>query len=376
MNQNMIKINAAMVLLAVVASGCGGGGDSSPVAAAPVVAPAPVVSTPVAPPAPVVVTSPVVTATASLTVPIVTSVPTPTYAVGSEELAAFNLLNAERSRCGFGMLAQNAALDFAAKSHADWLLRNGSYGHYEAPGTPLYTGVDPASRFIAANYALSTNLFVPGEVATGFTEVSKSGYGVQSIRNLFSAPYHMLGILERNIDVGIALRSSLDVALSQVTGSRFVADFGIKAATPIQGSVQFFQLGQSPGPGSVRTYPCEGTNGVAPSLFREEPSPVPGRDLSVNPVGTSVGVVVDAGHSLTIRGATMTNVLTGENVLMRPPYNYATDGNAILLQPHKGFVTADSPLATFTPYKVIVNGEDNGVAFSRTFTFTTGAVQK
>lgn len=98
---------ACAILVAMLgACGGGGGGDTTSTAAPTPTGdntPAPVVPVmPVAPPP-----DPVVNAS------IVTSVPVPTYAAASEELAAFNLLNAERERCGFGLMAQNTALDMA-----------------------------------------------------------------------------------------------------------------------------------------------------------------------------------------------------------------------------------------------------------------------
>jgi hypothetical protein len=375
MNQNQKKLTAVMALLAVVASGCGGGGgDSSPVAAgAPVVAPAPVVSTPVAPPAPVVVTSPVVTATASLTVPIVTSVPTPTYAVGSEELAAFNLLNAERSRCGFGMLAQNAQVDLAAKSHADWQLKNGAYGHFETEGTPLYTGSTLEQRLVSAGYAASPQLFNRNEVLSASFSPDKSGFGVVGVRRLLAAPYHLVGMMRSDLDVGVAVRSGRDVLGSPLDYTYLVIDMAHKYPPPITGSVLRL-YGQSPDMGSVRTYPCGGSLGLSTMLRGEDPSPTPGRNLAVSPVGTSVAIVLDVGRTLTIKAATMANTVTGANVALLPLDNYKVNATNYLYS-NEGFITADQPLAVFTAYKVNITGEDNGLAFTKTFTFTTGAAQ-
>ena len=88
----LISATALVLLLAA----CGGGSDSAaPPAQA--VAASPVASTPVAAPPDVV----------------------SAYPVGSEELVVYTLLNAERNRCGFGLLAANTQLDAAAKAHAE-----------------------------------------------------------------------------------------------------------------------------------------------------------------------------------------------------------------------------------------------------------------
>jgi Cysteine-rich secretory protein family len=380
MNKTQTKKATALMLFGALISGCGGGGGGSPASTAPVaptgtvVAPSPAPTSPVATVTPVAVVSPVLTTTVSLQVPIVTDVPVPTYTAGSEELAAFNLLNAERSRCGFGKLAQNASLDLAAKSHADWLLRNGYSGHYQAPGTPLYSGVDPAARFISAGYASSEQLFSSTEVISGVYYLSnKSGRGSSGLRTLLAAPYHMLGMMRRDVDVGVALRSSEEVIASPIAANILVIDSGHKYASPLVGLPSQLS-GQTPVAGSIRTYPCDGTVGVNPILRGEDPSPTPGRDLAVSPIGVSVGVVIDAGHVLAIKSAVMTHALTGENVALLPVNNYAANGVNVLYK-NEGFITANAPLATFSQYKVAINGEDNGIAFTKTFAFTTGAAQ-
>ena len=103
----------------IAACGGGGGGSTGGVAA---------------PAAPVV----------QVTAQLVTSVPTPNYGAASEELIAFNYLNAERARCGFGKLAQSVPLDKAAKAHADYQLINTFLGHFEnaAQYPNGFTGVE------------------------------------------------------------------------------------------------------------------------------------------------------------------------------------------------------------------------------------------
>ena len=81
------------------------------------VAPArPPAPTPVPGPAPAPAPAP---AFANQPANLVGSVRSSTYAASSEELQAFNRLNAERSQCGFGLLAQSIQLDAAAKAHND-----------------------------------------------------------------------------------------------------------------------------------------------------------------------------------------------------------------------------------------------------------------
>ena len=87
---------------------------------------------------------------AALPSTLVSAVPAASYAPWSEAQQAFALLNEERQRCGFGLLAQSAQLDAAAKAHADWQILNNQLSHREVPGTPGFTGVTPLDRVSAA----------------------------------------------------------------------------------------------------------------------------------------------------------------------------------------------------------------------------------
>jgi hypothetical protein len=87
-------------------------------------------------------------------------------------------------------------------------------------------------------------------------------------------------------------------------------------------------------------------------------------------LGGSVFVQLRYGNTLAITSATMTQVSNGATVILRTPVTSANSGNAFLS--HQGYVAADAPLLANTAYQVTINGSNNGTAFSRTFTFTTG----
>ena len=333
------KLLAPIALASLTACGGGGGGTTA-----------------------ATVTAPVVPVAAS----IVTGIPVPSYAVVSEELAAFNLLNSERSRCGFGMLAQNSALDTAAKGHADWLLINGYSGHFQVAGTTGFTGLTTDDRLVAAGYGANGSFQSNAEAQTG-GNVLKTGNGVAGVRNLLGAPYHMLEMIRGYRDVGVAVRDKSDVANSP--NNRFVLnmDFGYKN---VDGP-------QVPAAGTVLTYPCDGSTGINHSLRGENPNPVPGRNLGTNPLGTSIGVSVEFGKTLVITSGSMIKVSTGATVVLRPPVMAANDPNAIggvsYFKTNEGFISADAPLDASTQYQVTITGTSSGTPFSRTFVFTTGA---
>lgn len=285
------------------------------------------------------------------------------YAAGSEDLAAFTLLNAEREHCGFGKLAQNTQLDAAARAHADYQVINSVISHEEVAGKPGFTGVLPPARIAAAGY---TDAGATADEIAGFIGTSqKAGLGEPALRNLLNAPYHLQGLMSGFRDVGLSVRSSADTG----AGSAAVL-LQINAAYKRSAGPQLFAGTE------VHTYPCAGTSGVNFKLANEEPNPVPGRDLSTTPLGSSVYVAVRAGNVIGISSASMIQISTGQQVTLRAPVTAANDPygpcSAGCFQSHQAYVAADAPLQPNTAYQVTINGTNNSVGFSRTFTFSTG----
>lgn len=291
--------------------------------------------------------------------PIVTTVPVATYA-GAEELAAFNLLNAERGRCGFGLLAQNAQLDQAARAHADWGLKNDLTGHYESPTvTDGWTGVTPGDRAAAAGYITSYSV---GENLSYGNGTSTLGHGEAGVRGLLSAPYHQFSMLSPAFkDVGISVRSPLDVG-SAVSRTHTNVNLGT------QSGYQYLASSE------VVTYPCDGTTGTNYQLTGENPNPVPGRDLVASPLGQPVMVMVRHGQVLSITSASMVKVSNNAPITLRTAITAANDPNNLLVNEgqYMGYVIPDGPLEPSTAYYVTVNGTNDGIPFTRQFTFTTG----
>lgn len=288
---------------------------------------------------------------------------------GSEELAAYALLNAERNRCGFGLLADSAPLGAAAKAHADYMIINSLNSHLEnATLSPDgFTGTDPAARVKAQGY---TDLGGVTDEFAFFTSSnpiqSKLGIGELGIRALLNAPYHLNGLMTGYRDVGIAVRSNDDTG----RGERGVF---VQINAAYKASVGPQLLGSS----DVKTYPCDGATGINRQLTNETPNPVPGRDLSISPLGSTVYIAVREGNRLGIASAAMTHATTGQAVTLRAPVTAANDPFGPCATgcfgPHQAYVVPDAPLQANTGYTVMISGTNNGTAFSRTFTFTTGS---
>ena len=278
-----------------------------------------------------------------------------TYAADSEELAAFNLLNQERSRCGFGTLKQNSALDKAAKAHADYLNLNGLMDHLEDDQKDGFTGIAPWDRIVAAGYGTPRD--VTDEIAAKrvlYGDISKKGFGSEGVRNLLNAPFHMAGLVGGYRDIGISVRTSSDVGTNY---GRVI----------LQTDLAYLNTATKPelSDKDVLTYPCEGTTGTDYQLTHESPNPVPGRYLATNPLGGSVFVMLRAGHVLTITSATMIDPNASKVTLRTPAVAYRG-------LPNEGYIVADAPLQANTQYEVLINGTNNSVPFTRQFTFTTG----
>lgn len=303
---------------------------------------------------------------AAVTAAAAASTSTPAYVTGSEELAALNLLNAERSRCGFGQLAQQAQLDAAAKAHADYQISNNLLTHVEdrAAFPNGFTGVSALDRIVAKGYTGAGG--VTDEIVGLFGTSVKTGAGSTSIRGLLSAPYHLRGLVGPFRDVGISVRSNTDVGTSAA-----------KVFLQLNAAYKAAAGPQTLAAGDVNTYPCEGTTGVNRLLSNESPNPVPGRDLSVNPLGAVVYIGTREGNKLLISSASMLQVSTGLPVVLRAPITSANDPYSPCsegcFKPHQAYVAADAPLLANTAYQMMITGSNNGAAFSRVFTFTTGS---
>ena len=287
-----------------------------------------------------------------------------------EEVAAFKLLNAERDRCGFGTLLRNTNLDAAATAHADYQAFYGIIDHLEYASTmPVgFTGRFPIDRVLAKGYAQRQAEIgaVTDEITALIGSSAKTGFGESGIRSLLNAPYHLRGLVSGYRDIGLAVRNNTDVGASKAS-----VYLQINAAYLASAGPQLFPATE------MHTYPCEGSTGVNFRLSNESPNPVPGRDLAVNPLGSTVLVTLRPGNRLMVTSSSFTQVSNGQVVATRAPVGSAND-------PYRGcaegcftaseaYIAADAPMLANTMYRVNLAGTNNGLPFTNTFTFTTGS---
>ena len=338
MNSNLLSILALTAFLAACGGG-GGGGTGTAVTPAPV--------------------DPFVPSTITVATTL------PTYPGGSEELAAFNTLNNARTTCGFGGLNQNTVLDQAALNHNFYMVTNNSFTHSEVSGLPGFTGANSYDRAVAAGYPAVTLTFSENLAGRSGTS-NKSGYGVDGVRGLLSAPYHLRGLVGAHREVGLSLRSSgalgsgADYIVSGFQPSLWLSiSAGSTTALPPQRQSST----------DVLTYPCQGVTGTAFRLFGESPNPVTPRDLATNPIGQPILVQLLEGRLLVVTSATVTG--PSGPVALLPTMTQTNDPNG-RLSSNTAVIMPDLPLQPNTSYSVVINGTNNGVAFTRSFSFSTG----
>ncbi|HXD39862.1 MAG TPA: CAP domain-containing protein [Ramlibacter sp.] len=267
-----------------------------------------------------------------------TQVPSPTYAALSSELLAFNRLNVERDRCGFGKVAQNAKLDASAAAHRAYIVTNQAFAHTETQGLPGFTGVNPFDRDVAQGYFGS----IAEDLSASVSSPATFSDGERQTLVLAGATYHANVITEGYRDVGISWG-----------GGAFAMELG----TPTGQSAQ-----TAPG---VRTYPCDGSTDVLASISSEEPNPFPNQSTSWGP---TIQVI---GEQIRITSAAITG--PAGSVALKATYadGQQADPNAHCLG-NRGCVIP-APLLPSTVYHVQVAGTQAGQAFTKAFSFTTSS---
>lgn len=355
MTTNRVSLTLTAISAAVILTACGGGGsDSSP-------------STAAATPAPLTCPTgqtPDGTGKSCVVTFVASNLDTATYTFAGDSSSgrAFNDLNTARSQCGFGSLKQNALLDKAARSHADYLNTDASPSlglalHNEIVGKPFFTGVTPEARVSAAGYSrLSASEGILGFMAKKWFDLNQVG-----MKDLLAAPYHQVDALRGWKEVGVSVRDAADAGINNQKSAYLVLNY----ATPFGSTDQLLSSTD------VQTYPCQGVTGTAYELTGEYPSVQPGRDYQKNPVGQGIAVMVRDGQELKITTASVKESATGAPVPLQTTLTSYSDVNGHI-QKNEAVVIPDVALKPNTTYLVEISGTNSGQSFAKTFTFTTG----
>jgi hypothetical protein len=282
----------------------------------------------------------------------------------------FNQLNAARMKCGFGALRHDTRLDKSAQNHADWIARNNYvFTHFQDAGTPGFTGVRPENRMAHVGYNAFLELTFPGssfvqavstEGASSSTSEALDVYK-SHIPGQLSTVYHALAALGpyRDIGFGLSKRSTYGFG----PGSLVVHNLGSELASQ--------KLAEE----SVSTYPCEGVTNLWTFHENENPNPLAPRDLNANPPGHPIMVMSRWGTKLTDMKFTMVKTSTGAVVSMAAMRTTESDTSGLMMSSW-AFAIPDQELEKNTSYGVKVTGKVDGVAFEKSFSFTTGKLDK
>lgn len=270
-----------------------------------------------------------------------TSVPTPTYSAASEEVLAFNEINSFRKAVGLGLLAQNVKLDVSAQNHVNYVANTQIIGHDEVASKTGFTGVTAQDRANFAGYNAGV-----GEVVAG-------NGAVAAVRSLINSVYHRdILLLQPIVDIGIGT--------NQTWVKPVVIDFG-------------FGGKQNNASNFVTTYPLNGQANLPLAMNPEAPSPL--ADVSGNAFGTSTSSPISfyAAYGTTVSVNSFTVTKDGQNSPL--PMKLITASNDInkMVDTNTAHLLGSSPFAANTKYNVSFNGTVNGVAVSKTWSFTTGS---
>lgn len=132
---------------------------------------------------------------------------TPTYPAGSDELDAFNAINAFRRSMGLGYWKQNVLLDLAAQKHMAYSILNDLtfQQDLEVAGNPGFTGITPSQRAINVGYFVLADTLTAKNAPTAVVgELYAAGPGKSVVNSMVNTIYRRSGLLEQStVDVGL-----------------------------------------------------------------------------------------------------------------------------------------------------------------------------
>jgi hypothetical protein len=264
-------------------------------------------------------------------------------------------INQYRTECGLPALAQNTVLDKVASGVGLGAVGKGFAG----------------TRNLASNNAYAQPTTVGGLlISYNTTSGDTQAVGSTFAKVVLADPYALLAVARPYSEIGLA-------------------NYSVTAVSPVQAKMQVATGNQQrivPA-GTVATMPCANTTAAVPGsakgvkysvTYAGAPSDSTTTDASFDSFstrGTPIAVIANPGDALIIDSATMTtNGQTFTVVIAdssKPMNGLAS--TAKVLYSHEGFVYPTAVLDANSSYTVTISGKVNGAAFTKTFTFKTGA---
>ena len=291
-----------------------------------------------------------------------------------DEKTIYSTINNNRTTCGFSSLKQSKILDTAAKGHANYLTLNTTSGHTQNPTMSGFTGSDLAQRIKGAGYSYISAGEILAVRNTGSMFAGTSSAGIETsadaptaqalINTLFSSVYHLGSAVGDWSDIGIGYGVTGNISnltnLTMYYGSA-VVNFGVSSGSDIptySGT-------------DVRTFPCNGIEGVSPIFLTEMPSPYPERDFSNKPMGTPILLAAPNGKIINVLTGSIIETGTTDKIDVKI-LNSSDDVNK-LVRADQSYVIPNIPLKSNTSYEVKADGKIGNDNFSTAFRFKTGS---
>lgn len=305
---------------------------------------------------------------------LVTVAPTSTYiavtatatATASDPVIVYNDINTLRAAIGSGYTTQNTALDQAALAHWKYLTSDATAllkTHDEVVGQTGYTGATPTARAVSAGYNGTVT-----EVIYAHNALDDWSGCTASWAN---SVYHVQVLYTGGRDIGIASYNT-----------KGYPSYGQYTLCIVETGVASTASEQLPAAGTIRNYPYANQTGLPIVFYNQTETPVPLPDYSE--LGTPITlnfktVAMAAATSPTVVINTLTVTPAGGTALPAAILaNGMTSGGPTLTTDSNldAFTVALVPLARMTAntvYTVVFSGTVQGVAASKTWTFTTGS---
>lgn len=254
-------------------------------------------------------------------------------------------LNYRRSQIGLSTLAEDVTVDRAAQGHSDYQRLNNTVTHDQVRGKQGFTGVTLEDRFKAAGYSFGSPNAI-GEVIAA----TQSQTGFYMAEQLVTAIYHRFVIFEP-VFQQVGTGSAANNGYAYFTAD-FVTNNGYGTGLPAT---------------TLATWPFDGQTAVPIdfSSNSEEPDPVPDVDI----VGYPISVHTNLTRKLTVQSFTVRARSGGADLPTRmltkdlDPVNTSSQSVAAIIPL--------GPLTANTRYDVSFSGAIDGVAVSKTWSFTT-----
>ena len=216
----------------------------------------------------------------------------------AKQSTSLTYLNTLRTKAGLVPFSTNKALSRAASSHAKYLTRQQSNGHYEKKGRKGFTGKTPTDRTLKAGY-------VSKMVMENLSINAKDSH--DAIDNLLSAIYHRFvflstdkdeigeGLSRRNISKvktayvynlgSSSLRRLCTKHFDMIPNVQYVNNVCQNTAKVIPHAVYLEKQDDIRDQNAkIILYPYKGQRNVPPAFFIEHPHPLPGSKVSGYPV--------------------------------------------------------------------------------------------